>query len=120
MADVGELPFDWNVEVAWQSGSATDPDSGDRLDLGGNVVDLGFGWNLAGGSLIHRIHGAVTRQSGDGNLTDNKAEGWNALFPRTHGRFGEADYFGANFGKPRLASFSTPRAGSWPGSSATA
>ena len=47
---------------------------------------------------VHRIHGGILRQSGDDDLTDNDLNGWNVLFPRTHGRFGDADFFGSNFG----------------------
>lgn len=96
--DADEFGFDWNAEVAMQSGEATDFSTDEQIDIGGSIINLGLGYNLVSGDMIHRFHGNIISQSGDDDVTDSDAEGWNILYPRTHGRFGEVDFFGSNFG----------------------
>lgn len=121
--DIEDNAWDWNLEIAFQNGSLSPrvcqggADDGlsctvdadctgggvcveESADLGGNVIDASVGYNMAGEGHIFRVHAGVIRQSGDDDVTDDELDGWNALYPRSHGRFGNADFFGNNFGSP--------------------
>jgi len=99
-ADVSDLPFDWNAELAVQRGNAHDPATDAALHLkDGYICSDSFGWNFASGGAIHRVFGAYLRQSGDDDVPDNTIKGWIPLFPTTHGLFGNADFFDSNFGQ---------------------
>lgn len=101
-SDADDFAFDWDIEIAFQSGDAEDTSVSpkEKFDLSGNIINGSFGYNLAAGEHMHRFHGGLLRQSGDDDVSDNDLDGWAAIFPRTHNRFGYVDWFGANFGGP--------------------
>src|SRR5207247_1197453 len=84
-SDDSDNPLDWNVEIAFQRGSASSDIDGDgendRLHLSGNIVDASIGYNFGGGDSVHRVHVGFLRESGDDDVTDNDFNGWNRLFP---------------------------------------
>ena len=103
--DADDFPLDWNIEGAMQTGDVTDVDDfngngdfTDKLDFGGTIIDGSVGWNFAMGDTIHRVSGGIIYKSGDDNVTDKNIDSWVALFPSNHGRYGNADFFGANIG----------------------
>lgn len=119
--DIESNAWDWNLEVAWQNGNLsprvcqggandglsclddTDCTGGacieqNGTDLGGYLIDASLGYNLTSGDHILRFSAGALVQSGDDDTTDEDSDGWNALYPRSHGRFGNADFFGNNFG----------------------
>jgi hypothetical protein len=96
--DARELPFDWNAELAMQSGTAHDSATDEDLKLkNGFIANPGFGYNLATSSLMHRFYGTYIYQSGDSDLTDNDIEGWIPIYPEIHGLYGNADWFGSSY-----------------------
>ena len=91
-ADVEDLPLDWNLELAWQTGGGTDPITGGDFDLGGHIFETSAGWNFASDRHHQRIHAAMIWESGDDDITDSDFDGWNRLFPEMHGRYGDVDF----------------------------
>ena len=94
--DAKEGGWDWMLQLAVQSGDATNA-AGTEFDIAGSVVDLNGGYTWANG-VSHSIFGGLIAQSGDDDTTDDSFDAWHAIAPTTHGRFGNADFFGAEFG----------------------
>lgn len=86
----------WDVQLAIQNGEGTDFNTGDDFDIKGSIFDFSGGYTWANG-VNHTIFGGGIIQSGDDDLTDDSDDSWHALVPTTHGRFGNADFFGGNF-----------------------
>jgi hypothetical protein len=101
-ADAKKAHLEWNVEVAAQSGKVTDtitnPANPKDFNTSGSIFDGEVGWNFTpSGNIVHKVFIGAISESGDKDLTNNKIEGWTDLFMSVHGRFGAADFFGANF-----------------------
>ncbi|MBI3448948.1 MAG: alginate export family protein [Acidobacteria bacterium] len=96
-ADAKSGHLDWSAELALQSGNVEDGTTQKDLNLTGSVFEGSVGWNFVGGNAVHRVFIGGISESGDKNTGDNKIKGWTDLFSSVHGRFGGADFFGANF-----------------------
>src|SRR4030095_14610916 len=89
---VDDMPIDWNLEIAYQTGGGTDPISGDNFDMGGSIIEGSVGYNFASEKHHQRLHVGLIRESGDDDITDNDLEGGSRLFPELHGRYGDTDF----------------------------
>jgi hypothetical protein len=88
--------FDWNVELAMQSGDAGDPDTTfGEADLSGYVGEGWFGWNFGRGGKSHgRIHAGFFVSSGDDPDTTDEVEDFIGLYGDFHAnnRLGDLDF----------------------------
>lgn len=92
-----EQMFDWNLEVALQSGDFGEPIFGSpALDLSGDIVEGWFGFSIGDG-IRHRFHVGGLIASGDDSDTDNESEAFTPLYGDIHayGRLGYLDLFNA-------------------------
>jgi len=106
--DAKEGGWMWDVQLAVQSGDFTR--GGNTVDIGGSIFDLSGGYTFAN-HVDHTIFGGIISQSGDDDQTDDKVDSWIALVPTTHGRFGMADFFGAQFGSDGNGFFNNEASG---------
>jgi hypothetical protein len=95
--DAEDGAWEWSVEIAAQSGELTTL-AGSDLDTSGFASEGHVGYNFVSNQMMHSVYGGYIMQSGDDDLTDTDVDGWMPLVPRTHGRFGKTDFFGADFG----------------------
>ena len=87
--------FDWNAEVAFQTGDFGDPDTTfGEGDLSGYVAEGWFGWNFGGDSSHGRVHAGFYMASGDDVDTDDEFEGFTPLYGDFHAnnRLGDMDF----------------------------
>lgn len=93
--------FDWNVEVAYQTGDALDPAAAAvAFDLEGDVEEGWFGWNFGNDKHHGRVHLGVYRSSGDDPNTTDKVETFTPLFGDFHAnnRLGDMDFIESTLG----------------------
>jgi hypothetical protein len=86
--------FDWNVEVAFQTGDAGDPFAAPGVDLSGYVAEGWFGWNFGGERSHGRLHAGVFMASGDDPDTTDEIEDFTPLYGDFHAnnRLGDLDF----------------------------
>jgi alginate export protein len=86
--------FDWNAEVAFQTGDAGDPFAAPGVDLSGYVFEGWFGWNFGGDRSHGRVHAGVFMSSGDDPDTADEFEAFTPLYGDFHAnnRLGDLDF----------------------------
>jgi len=97
----GKNGFNWNAELAWQTGDQQDPAGalGDNLSIKATGFEGMLGYNLHGGGYDQQFQVTYARASGDkdaGGLVstpDKDAKSFDPLFQDSHGRYGFADLF---------------------------
>jgi hypothetical protein len=96
--------FDWNAEVAFQTGDAGDPFGAPGVDLSGYVGEGWFGWNFGGAKSHGRLHAGVFISSGDDPNTTDEVEDFNPLFGDYHAynRLGDLDFIESGVGPHNL------------------
>jgi len=92
--------FDWNAEVAFQTGDAGDPFGAPGVDLSGYVFEGWFGWNFGGDRSHGRLHAGVFMTSGDDPNTTDEIEDFNPLYGDYHAnnRLGDLDFLESGVG----------------------
>jgi len=92
----GRNAFNWNAELAYQTGDQQDP-AGLGFDDTKSIKALAFEgmleYNLHSGSLDHRFHVSYVSATGDNDPTDQDAEAFDPLFQDSHARYGYSDLF---------------------------
>lgn len=92
--------FDWNAELAMQTGDAGDPFAAPGVDLSGYVFEGWFGWNFGSAESHGRVHGGVFMTSGDDPETDDEIEDFIGLYGDFHAnnRLGDLDFIESTVG----------------------
>jgi hypothetical protein len=95
--------FDWNAEVAFQTGDAGDPDL-PTVDLSGYVGEGWFGWNFGGDRSHGRVHVGIFMSSGDDPNTTDEVEDFIGLYGdfHTNNRLGDLDFIESSVGPHNL------------------
>ncbi len=95
--DMKEGAFDWNIELAVQSGDFTFVSEGTtNVDFEGNIAEGWFGWNFGTGSGRSRVHvGALMASGQPQDETGNKYKAFVPLFGNNYAynRLGDLDLF---------------------------
>ncbi|PYQ14013.1 MAG: hypothetical protein DMH00_02645, partial [Acidobacteria bacterium] len=93
----GKNGFNWNAELAWQTGDQQDVRAGSTLGDTIKIKATGFegmiGYNLHSGSTDQQFQVSYARASGDDDATDGDAKAFDPLFQDSHDRYGFADLF---------------------------
>lgn len=87
--------FDWNIEVAAQTGDAGEPAfPNPSIDLGGWIAEGWFAFNYKAGNTHGRVHIGTLMTSGDKTSSADKFEGFIPLYGDFHAnnRFGDLDW----------------------------
>jgi hypothetical protein len=93
--------FDWNIEVAAQSGDAGDPapiaGGTPSVKLAGWIGEGWFAFNYKAGNTHGRVHIGALVTSGDKTSTTDKNEGFITYYGdfHAHNRFGDLDWVDA-------------------------
>jgi hypothetical protein len=96
--------FDWNIEIAGQSGDAGEPGVfSPSIDLAGYILEGWFAFNFNAGDTHGRVHIGTLMTSGDDFNTTDKFEGFITYYGDFHAynRFGDLDWVDtvqSNFG----------------------
>ena len=86
--------FDWNAEVAMQTGDAGEPFGGPSVDLSGSIIEAWFGWNFGSADSHGRVHVGTLITSGEDTSTTDESEDFITYFGDFHAnnRFGDLDW----------------------------
>jgi len=98
--------FDWNIELAAQTGDAGDPFGGTSIDLSGSIIEGWFAYNFQAGDTHGRVHIGTLITSGDDLNTTDKYEGFINYYGDFHAynRFGDLDWVD-QFGEQNITDF---------------
>lgn len=87
-------PFDWNAEIAAQTGNNSGTTLPQELKYSGLVGEGWFGYSF-GSNVRSRVHAGILYASGDGDIADNKDKNFQPLYgdPHAWNRLGNLDIF---------------------------
>jgi hypothetical protein len=99
--------FDWNIEIAAQSGDAGEPGfPNPQIDLAGWIGEGWFGFNFKAGNGHGRAHIGTLMTSGNKTSTTDKYEGFINYYGdfQEYNRFGDLDWVDL-FGQQNITDF---------------